>query len=72
MVLNWKELKMPIHLQNKLLIHTIEINLKSILGDSLGDAVDGNPPADVGAQVRSLAWEDSTRRGAPKPMCHNS
>lgn len=69
MLPNPKELKMSIHLQNKLLIHTIEIHLKSILADSLGDAADGNPPANSGAQVWPLVWEDSTCRGVSKPMC---
>ena len=42
----------------------------SVLGFPGGAAVK-NPPANAGAQVRSLVQEDPTRCGATKPVRHN-
>ena len=36
-----------------------------------GGAVVKNPPAMQGTRVRALVWEDSTCRGATKPVRHN-
>ena len=36
------------------------MNIKCLTQDFPGGAVDKNPPANAGTQVRSLVWEDST------------
>ena len=55
-----------------LTITTLEIKaFKNIYRDFLGGPVVKNLPANAGAQVRPLAWEDPLFPGATKPMYHN-